>query len=174
MKNSLNKYHKKPFFFSLLFLALACCAFFFIYRKVQSNNETSAQAQASWQAEADKRGELKSLDKSLKEVADERAMLDTHFIQGSDVVPFLDMVEKLGPEVGATAEVSSVEVAKDKSGLDVSIRAEGTFVAVYKFLNILENAPYEISFSSVDFEGSSVDAGGWSLALKIKLLSFIP
>ncbi len=174
MKNNFKKYHKKPFFFSLALLALACFAFFFVYRKIQSNNDASAQAQATWQAEADKRGELKSLDRSLKDVAAERATLDTHFIQGSDVVPFLDLVEKLGPEVGADAQVSTVEVSKDNSGLDVSIKATGTFVAVYKFLNMLENAPYEISFSIVDFENSSASGAGWSLDLKIKLLSFIP
>jgi len=79
-----------------------------------------------------------------------QALLETHFIKSSDVVPFLNTIEALGPAVGASAEIDSVDTSPDGASLIVELQASGSFGAVYKFLTLLENSPYELNFLSMD------------------------
>lgn len=155
--------------------------FLFLYREIYQNSSTSEQMQIAWQNEAKKREELKSLDSSLKNIESEVALLETHFIKSSDIVPFLDMIEKLAPRVGAKAEVVLVDLPKDNSGLIVEVKATGFFEALYKFLTLLENSSYEIDVISMDMQklGGEVmpdkkkTLPEWSATFRVKLLSFI-
>ena len=58
-----------------------------------------------------------------------------------------------------------------------SIESKGSFESLYKYITLLENAPYELEISSfvLSKENSNVLTGNiaWSLSLKIKLLSFV-
>jgi hypothetical protein len=117
----------------------------------------------------------------LKTTEPERILLDSHFIKSSDVVPFLDMFDKLAGAVGAKAEVASVVIAPDNSGLLVTIKATGLFEALDKFLMLLENSSYELDFISMDIQKSDVGvvsdkntpSSQWSAVFGIKLLSFV-
>jgi hypothetical protein len=167
---------------SVLFLIASIFLFFFLYKETMGNDETSKQAETAWQTEADRRNEIKSLDLSIAEIEPERALFETHFVPSSDIVPFLDTIETLATEAGAKSEVSSVVVATDNSGLIVNLDAIGSFQAVYKFLTLLENSPYELEFDSVGLQNVTIDPGTgknkqiqqWQLSLVIKLLTFIP
>ena len=94
-------------------------------------------------------------------------------------MPFLDTIEALALKAKAKAEVILVDVPKNTTTLVVEVRAEGSFDGVYKFLNLLENSPYEIEFISVDMQKSGVsdpknkEPSKWTSSLKIRLLSFI-
>lgn len=181
MKNNFQKFKKTPLFLSITFFLFACFVFWFFYTEIQNNNETSEQSQITWQNEASRRDEIESLDHSLQTTEEERALLETHFIRSSDVVPLLDMIEKLAPESGAKAEVSLVDLLKDNIGLIVEMKVTGRFEAVYKFLMLLENSPYELDFISVDMQKSNEQDTSdkknpfslWSATLRVKLLSFI-
>ena len=92
-------------------------------------------------------------------------------------MPFLDLLERLAPQVGADAEVLLVDKAKDGSLLSVDVRVIGNFEAIYKFLTLLENFPYELEIISVDIQkkgGEGVESSKWEGVFKVKLLSFIP
>lgn len=179
--NNFQKFKKMPLFSSLAFLLSVCFVFLYLYTQIQKNNEVSRQLETTWQSEANKQEELKMLDQGLKITEGGRAALETHFIQSSDVVPFLDMVEKIAGEVETKAEISLVDLSKDNAELTVEMKATGHFEAVYKFLTLLENSPYELDFVSIDMQKSSGGDGSgkgaliptWSATFKIKLLSFI-
>jgi len=173
-------FKKRILFFSVGILIFSCLAFLFVYKKIGHNNKVAEQVQSEWQAEAIRREEAKSLDRTMKSIEAERALLETHFAKSSDIVPFLDTLEGLATKTGAEAEVSSVDVLKDEVGLMVGLKATGSFSEVYKFLMLLENSPYELEFSSIDFQTrvsqdlESVAVPTWNAVFKIKLLSFIP
>jgi hypothetical protein len=177
----LKKFRKAPLFVSLLVLIIACFLFFFLYNKVNKNKQEAGLAQVEWQTEANRREEITSLSRSVKEIEMERESLNSHFAQSSDVVPFLDTIEQLAASVGAIPEITSVDISKDNVVLVVGLKASGNFSAVYKFLMLLENSPYELEFDSVDLQNVSADAsaGGkaenaqWKINLEIKLLSFV-
>ncbi|OGI95450.1 hypothetical protein A2917_02735 [Candidatus Nomurabacteria bacterium RIFCSPLOWO2_01_FULL_42_17] len=174
-----NSFSKMPILLSLILFAFSCFLLFFFYKAINSNDEESRSKEAEWQTEANRREEIETLDNSIKIISPERALLETHFAQSSDVVPFLNTIEGLATKVGAKAEVTSVKILEDKTALSVDMQASGTFSSLYKFLTLLENSPYALEFAGVDmrkevtFEGAQGTSGSkWSAVFKIKLLSF--
>ncbi len=176
-----NNFPKISLFFSIVAFLFSCFFFFYFLRATNNNNQKSQMTDGQWQAELDRRDEIRALDNSVKIIAGERAQLETHFAQSSDIVPFLDTIEGLGSETLTKAQVTSVNISGDQSGLLVGMKATGTFPGLYKFLTLLENSPYEIEFSGVDVqEQSGVDPSSktlgvpkWNATFNIKLLSFV-
>jgi hypothetical protein len=171
---SFRKFKKEPMIVSLVFLALSLAAFIFVYGRVLENEKSATEAEAVWRMEASRREEIVSLDRLLQDLAPERAELASHFAQGSNAVPFLDALEKMGTQVSVKPEIAFVDITKDKSGLLVDIRTSGTFEAVYKYLLLLENSPYELEFLVVDLGKQGDQNADWRGNFKIKLLSFLP
>jgi len=178
MKNNLQK---TSLFISATFLLLGCFAFVFLYQKINNNNQKTQQDTISLQTEARRRDDIVSLDRVLQKIAPDRVLLESHFIKSSDVVPFLNMIEKLGEEAGVSSQINSVNVKVDNSELVVGLKASGRFEAIYKFLTLLENSPYVLDFISMDIHKISpqvvpdknVNNASWEAVFKIQLLSFI-
>lgn len=178
MKNNLKKI---PLIFSAVLLAVLCAAFIFLYITIDNKNQKAQVDTTTWQTENQRRDAITALDRTLKKIEGNRAQLETHFAKSTDIVPFLDTIEKLAPKVGAVAQVNAVNANADNTGLTVDLKAEGNFEAVYKFLTLLENSPYELDFLSLDIHKSTagiVPAKGakntsWEAVFKIQLLTFV-
>ena len=177
-----NNFPKTSFLISLLSFCVFLFIFVSFYRAINNNNKESELKELKWQKEALKRDEIRSLDNSIEIIKDERAQLETYFAKSSDIVPFLDTIERLATKVSAKAEVTSVDILKDHTGLMVGMKASGTFSGLYRFLTLLENSPYELEFASVEMHKESGASGAtgkgvatlkWNAVLKIKLLSFV-
>ncbi len=176
-----NTFPKIQFFTSLVFFLVSFALFFYFYRAVNNLNDKTQIAETAWQTENLRREEIKTLDQSITEIKDERALLDTHFAKSSDVVPFLNTIEGLAPKVGASASTSAVVISDDKAGLVVEVKVSGSFSSIYKFINLLENSPYELQFIGMDLNketttdstGTTVAGASWNANLKLKLISFI-
>jgi hypothetical protein len=179
MKNNFNKI---SLFLSGIIFIFLCCVPVYLYKIINANNQKAESNMAAWQTETNRRNDITFLNESLKQVSSDRTLLATHFAQSSDVVPFLNTIEQLAPTAGAQAEIDSVNTGTNNGQLIVELKASGSFVQVYKFLTLLENSPYELSFLSVDIHKSSltdapsknVTASTWEAIFKIQLLSFIP
>ncbi len=177
-----NNFPKIPLIFAILLFSISSTIFVFLYREINNNHTKSEVATAAWQEETARRDDIRMLNNSIKSIEEDRTSLETHFAQSSDIVPFLDTIEKLASSVGAKASIAAVNVASDNSGLLAGVNVEGSFTAVYKFITLLENSPYELSFSSVDIKkqtdqttvGKVATEPQWQGVLEIKLLSFLP
>ena len=176
-----NNFQKISLILLAVFFVFFCFAFVFLYKKINSNNQKAEQDATTWQTETLRRDNIRSLDRLLQKIADSRILLETHFAKSSDVVPFLDTIEKLALEVGTKAEVNSVDILTDNTGLIVGLKASGSFEAIYKFLTLLENSPYELDFPSIDMHKLAVSGVSdeniqnlkWEAAFRIQLLSFV-
>ena len=175
-----NNFQKIILISTLAILILLCFAFFFLYQEINKNNQKAEQSLLLWQIEANRRDDINYLNRSLKEINQQKMQLDTHFINGSDVVPFLNTVEQLAPLAGASAQVGSVDTNKDNTTLVVTLSSSGSFGSIYKFLTLLENSPYELNFLSMDINKTAdvadkkIKNSVWTGTFKIQLLSFIP
>ncbi len=122
---------------------------------------------------------MRSLANLIDHIESERAVLDTHFVRSSDIVPFLATIESLAQKVGGKAEVTSVDIPQDDSLLVVELKAGGSFEALYKFVMLLENSPYELLFISANIQNPGIQdlptsgASEWTATFKINLLSFL-
>jgi hypothetical protein len=135
-----------------------------------------------WQQEEKKREEINSLNRSLKMIDVEKNKLATHFVQSSDVVPFLNTIEAMAPKVGVSTEIVYVDTSMDNNELLLGVNVLGKFEGIYKFITLLENSPYEIKFVSMDLnrkdeldltKPNNNPSPQWVANLRIKLLSFI-
>ena len=177
-----NNFQKTLLFISVAVLLLGSFAFIFLYQKINDNNQKTQQSTISLQTEARRRDDIASLDRVLQKIVPDRTLLESHFIKSSDVVPFLNMIEKLAKEAGVSSQIDSVDTKVDNSGLIVNLKASGRFEAIYKFLTLLENSPYVLDFASMDIHRLSspvtsdknVKNASWEAVFKIQLLSFIP
>jgi flagellar basal body-associated protein FliL len=165
-----KKFKKAPLLLALLFLLVSCGAWMFLYGKIKENKIISEKSGKEWHAEAVRRDEIRSLERSILEIQDERTQVEMHFAQSSNVVPFLDTIEKLATNAGANSEVVSVDVSPEKSELEVALTAQGSFSSIYNFIRLLENSPYEIEIDSFNVEKEM--AGEWQGTFTIRLLSF--
>ena len=177
-----NNFQKISLILLAVFFVFFCFAFVFLYKKINSNNQKAEQDATTWQTETLRRDNIRSLDRLLQKIADSRILLETHFAKSSDVVPFLDTIERLALGVGTKAEVNSVDILTDNTGLIVGLKASGSFEAIYKFLTLLENSPYELDFPSIDMHKLAVSGVSdeniqnlkWEATFRIQLLSFVP
>ena len=176
-----NNFQKIQLVLSATFFVMLAVAFVFLYKKINDNNQKAEEGMMEWQTEANQRQQVATLDRSLQKVAPNLAVLQTHFAKSSDIVPFLDTIEKLAPSVGATAATDSVVAQPGNNGLLVGLKADGSFVALYKFLTLLENSPYELNFISMDMNKIAMDPNAkgpqiskWEATFQIQLLTFVP
>lgn len=145
----------------------------FFYSTIKSKQGISEQKFTEWQVEAARRDEIKSLESSMKKIEEDKVILETHFAESSNPVPFLDTLEKLARSVNAENSVSAVDVAKDGKSLVVGMNASGSFESFYKFLTLLENSAYDMEFLSIDMQKDGASENEWSAVIRIKLLTFI-
>ena len=177
-----NNFEKIKLIVAIIFFILLSVALVFLYQLTDGNRQKGQQDYITYQTEKLRHGDLATLNSSLSTIQDEQNSIQTHFAKSSDVVPFLDNMETLAGEVGATASVDSVDAPADNSGLAVNLKASGSFESLYKFLTLLENSPYELNFLGVDFHqldqsnasGKSVPSAKWEVILKVQLVTFIP
>lgn len=175
-----------PLIISVIFVIVLSTGFFFLYKQINLNNEKALQSSIDFENETSRREEVKLLNNSIEGIKEDRASLTRHFAHSSDIVPFLDTIESLAPQVGAKAETVSVDILPDNAGLMVRLNVSGSFKSVYKFLTLLENSPYELEVVALDIQR---EASGeidptleivlpqdpkWQGVFAIKLLSFIP
>jgi len=173
---------KKSLILSIIFFIFSCFVFLFLYKDINNKKEISQQTQEKWQAEATRRKNARSLVNSIKVIESERTLLETHFVQGSDVVSFLNIIEKLATEVGVKAEVISVDITKDSPSLIVEMKTLGSFETIYKLIMLLENSPYNLEFVLVNLQNQNKEnisanktnkAQLWMATFQIKVLSFV-
>ena len=167
----------------ILFL-LSGIAFWFLYREIQKNNDSAEKTLTEWQTEDSRRNEIKTIMRSVATIQQNNEIIGTHFANSTNLVPFLDTIDSFAPKVGAEDEITSVDILPDTKELIVGIKVLGNFEAIYKFVTLLENSPYEIEFLAVDIQKSSVENGAksdktgkffpWEGLFKIKLVTFTP
>lgn len=178
-----NNFPKKSFLISIIVFCVSLFLLIFLYHVIVKNNKEIQSKEQQWKNEGLRREEVRTLDSSIKAIANERIQLETHFAQSSDVVPFLNTLEGLALRVNSKANVSAVSITDDRTALSVGLNATGTFSNLYRFLTLLENSPYELDFISMDIKkgavadsattGKSTSTSQWTAIFKIKLLSFI-
>src|SRR3989344_3061444 len=102
-----NRFYPTALIFTIIFFAFSLFVLFFFYKMINDKDEILQQSQLELQTETLKRDEMKQLDRTMRAIALERALLDRHFVENSDVVPLLNTIENLASSVSVVAEISS-------------------------------------------------------------------
>ena len=155
----------------------------YAFLHVRALNQQSATLATETAALEKQESDIGQLRLNVKATDENLQNLNTHFIHTSDPVPFLTTVEDYGRTASVSTKFDAVSVDKKPDRLIVSITAQGTFPAIYKFLSLLEAAPYQIAFSEVNVQSFSASATPnskqkpqtiWEAHIALAVLSIIP
>lgn len=121
---------------------------------------------------------VKVLENLLNENAGEREIIQNSFLGQRDLVRFIEDLERVGRDSGIDLKVESASLVSrpEELGPSFRLRAQGSFSALFQYLLLLENLPYEISFeeANLSFSGTGSRKGEapWSGFYVIKLISY--
>ncbi len=86
----------------------------------------------------------------LKSRADDLKAIDYTFVSESSIINFIEKLEQIAKNSNVSLKVSAGNPVslKDKIGPTFSLEASGDFQNIFRYLLLLENMPYEISFEN--------------------------
>lgn len=127
--------------------------------------------------------ESEKLKKNVANTTEQQKILASYFIDMNDPVSFFDTIEGYGTSVGVKTVFNNVEIKTGKPELDAVISVSGSFSGVYKFVSLLETAPYEFAITRVDLEasvptglepvGKGPHTSGWEAKIYLAVKSII-
>ena len=120
----------------------------YLFHEVSS----TARATVALSSESAKLEDEQSKEMELKtDLAANQArqpVLNSYFVDASDPVPLFETLEGYGRDTNVAVVIDSVDVKKSPNRLIVSVTGDGDFADVYRFVALLEAAPYEFTVSA--------------------------
>lgn len=119
-----------------------------------------------------KRKNIRGLDQSLNSISQEKAKVEAAFASKSDLVRFIENVERLAALSGIALEIKSAALPLDpnEKGPVFTLNVKGDFGQEFRFLTLLESANYEIVLEEARLNKS--EEAGWAGQVRLKLLSY--
>jgi hypothetical protein len=150
-------------------LALASWLYLFSYLGEKSDFIKGQQEKISIN---DKRFEnSNSLRSSVNEITDKKQKIDLVFLDKENIVGFIEKLESLAGKTGSSIEIGNISESQEKNGLSVQFALTGEFSKLFQYLSFLENLPYLVDVSSVNFKKES--AKQWEADFEILVSGFI-
>lgn len=136
---------------SFLLLAGALGAYAFWYLMVSAASTKVATLENTLAVKVDESAQILSARRTLAALQAENIIFENYFVNEEDIVPFLEVLEGAGNELGATVEVVSVskEGGPEGTRLSVAVSIEGSFEGVMKTLGVIEHGPFDITTSGL-------------------------
>jgi hypothetical protein len=116
----------------------------------------------------DKKFEIEKADQArnaLTSLDANEALVKSYVLRKDNIVPFIDLLQSTGKEVGASVQVLSV--TDDKSTgharVVISLTVNGSFDAVMRTMGILENGPYDTELTNLALDSAATSTRGTQL-----------
>lgn len=130
-------------FLAVLFLLL------FLFNIIKNKNlHINATLQTLENRINDKEKE-KLLKQKILEVQDTSKELKGHYLDKEEIDVFVTNFENLGNKINTEITFKNVEVLKDNNLINFKILITGNFSQVIRFIELLENSPYQINIEQV-------------------------
>jgi len=169
------------FWLGLLGMLLAIGAYLYLFNTVKKVGEHISVLQEETNTLQAQESEVGELKKNLANTQASQQKLTSYFIDANNIIPFLETIEGYGRATNVTVKFNSVDIKHSPNSLAVSITSNGTFANIYRFLALLEAAPYEFSIrdSSLQLTSSLAPdpslkiqpATNWELGMDLSILS---
>lgn len=138
-----------------LYIAILLAVFSFsiygiLFYQVVSLEESNSKLEKETKRLEDEESKLSILKKNLESTEKSRSVLSAYFIDSKDIVPFLEKLEDYAKDVGVVVTFTAVDLAKNPNRLNISFTSEGQFKNTYRFMKMVETAPFEIAINSFE------------------------
>ncbi len=119
----------------------------FIYYSVNDQTASTAAAEKAVLTEQGTAARQKSIVDSLKATVDERAIIGSFVLTSDQTVPFIERVEGISKQSGAT--VVLVSISADAALVHAHVNIQGTWANTMRAMHLVENLPYSIAMDNV-------------------------
>ena len=167
---------------ALIALNVAGAALYgFMMYRISSEKTKAAEALSKLEAGIKKEYNLRALSAALEKTEEERAKIDSYFVDIKGVAKFLEKLQSFGDASGVSLKLENVDI-EGKNALKVSFNDNGSFAENYRLLELIENSPYTLEIDSMNINkvmvsvpgGASVSLNNlWSGSFSVRLLSFV-
>jgi hypothetical protein len=158
------------FWASLTILVAAAFLYVFLYQATRSVGSSNALLQAETTVLEGEQSEVGSLKRDLAANQARQPVLVSYFIDAADIVPFLETVEGYGRTTNVAVKFDTVDIKRAPDQLAVTLTGEGSFTNLYRFIALVEAAPYELTFTNASVEKSGT-SGEWQARLSLAVTS---
>ena len=168
-----------------LLLLVAIGSFGFLTLSINEKKSTAAVAFSEIELLQNQNSQLKDLSSVLKDINQDQEQLNSYFVHTEEIVHFLEAVEAIGRDSGATVEVRSLNEEETSNAtislLTLNLTAKGEWDNVYHFLTLIQSYPVISTFDRIHISGNEVstfdDEGNeigsdveWSSVINMKVL----
>ncbi len=155
---------------ALLTLVIAAGWFFGFRYIIMVNEERLTAERIAFEESMQQKEALTTLIALLDETKGDREALGALILTEDRIIDFLSLVEGLADQTGTEIQTSGLaEVAVDETfaALDMGISAKGSFSAVMRVLQLLENLPYHARVAGVKLIGGGGETDIWTLTVQL-------
>lgn len=141
----------------------------YLYFKTQEKTASVLTARAEISRIDNSITAAKSIERLLKDMADEKDKIDSIFLNKENIIEFIKELENLASESGVLLELSSANVPEFK------FKLFGEFGDIFRYLEILEKISYRIIFEQADIQvfGVANKKNQWRADITLSLASFL-
>lgn len=133
-------------------IGMVLVSFAFLYTVLYFVSTKNKNARATHERYLEKvalQEKTEALRDEVEQTSEKREYLEGLFITHDTTVPFLTYIEGLSKTIGLTSSISEVDYEKAENeafeNLRVSVSTKGDYLSLIRYMNILENIPYEFT-----------------------------
>jgi Tfp pilus assembly protein PilN len=153
-------------------LALAVGAWA-LYAYIFHSVSLIGQNSAALRAESDKlehqQSQVLQLKRDLAANQARQPVLVSYFVEATDPVPLFETVEGYGRTTNVAVSIDSVDIKRAPDRLLATLTGTGSFVDLYRFIALLEAAPYEFSVADATLHAKA--EGAWEARITLSIAS---
>ena len=151
---------------ALLILALSttavvCALYVYVFRAIEISAKSALTAREAVRYEEFSKNQRKNITAVHESTIHDRSRLGSLFVSDDQTVAFIEMLESLGQNTGATVALTSIDatdlqgsLANSLGRVNAHVDISGSWSSVMRTLILAEILPYKSSINSVNLESS--------------------
>lgn len=141
------------------------------YSLVTQKSAEVANLEAEINARTEKSLRIVIARATLAEIEDDEQVVQNYFVAETEVVRFIEDLQRRAKDRGATLKVASVASAQDGNRpiLNLSLGIDGPFDSVVRTVGVIEYAPYDLVVNKLTID--KADKTSWHAAMDVMVTS---
>lgn len=149
--------------------------YFFLFIEVKAKNERVSDLVNRIDAETTAENLQNSVKALVAQTAPQRVKLNSYVIEKDGAVSFIELLERVGDDVGVAVAIESVERSERAETpaveeLRLALKATGAWSGVVRFMGLLELLPYEARISQAALSKKDAKEDPWHITLSLIVL----
>ena len=172
---TISRKNKELLAVTLLLNVAAIGLYAFLFTEIKAKNEHTSGLINQIEAETKEEQTQNSVKALVAETTSLRNKLKSYTVEKEGAVSFLELLERIGGEVGVSVAIDSVEkselpAAPQTEQLKIALKADGTWSGIVRFLGLLEFLPYEARVEQVAVGRTATKLEPWRISLSLIVL----